>query len=554
MSEASMSSIADLVILSGGWRRRLIAFVAGVSGALALAPVDFLPAMLIPMTVAVWLLDGAAEAKPGALEMQRGFRLRTLRGAFGIGWWWGFGYFVAGLWWLGAAFLVQPDDFAWALPLGVIGLPAALALFPALGFALARLFWAPGASRILALAAGLGFSEWLRGHVLTGFPWNTYGMALGDHLVLAQFAAIGGLYGLTVLAIAIFAAPGLIADRAASHKMSGRFSLPAGFIVACIAFVGLAGFGGLRLVAGRPSATAVKVRIMQPNLAEDDKFNPENRETIIDRYLSLSDRSTDPHHTGLADVNLLVWPESAFPFILSQEPQALAKIGNALPPGLVLVTGAARLETVTARDGRQRADFYNSIQVIMHGGLILDTYDKVHLVPFGEYMPLARWVDRLGIRQFVDVPGGFRRGASHTLLSLPNLPQAVPLICYEAIFPEEVAAAVHAGTGRPGFLVNVTNDAWFGRTAGPYQHFAEARLRTIETGLPMIRAANTGISAIIDPYGRIESQLGLAEEGVVDGTLPKPIAAPPFAHAPVLAGVFAWLIALIGAVLLRRLV
>ena len=551
-----MSSIADLVILSGGWRRRLIAFLAGASGALALAPFNVFLAMFIPMTAAVWLIDGAAESKPAPAKSGRpAFRSTALKNAFGIGWWWGFGYFIAGLWWLGAAFLVQPDDFAWALPLGVIGLPAGLAFFPALGFALARLFWAPGPSRILALAAGLGFSEWLRGHVLTGFPWNAYGMALGDHLLLAQFAAIGGLYGLTVLAIAIFAAPALFADRKAVPGRRLLQRIPAGLVVAALILAGLAGFGAVRLATGKTATIAsVKVRIMQPNLPQDAKFSPENRDTIVNRYLRLSDRSTGPGHTGLADVNLLVWPESAFPFILSDEPQALAKIGNALPAGTVLVTGAARIETTTGADGKPHTDFLNSIQVLMHGGLILDTYDKLHLVPFGEYMPFAGLLDRLGIRQFVDIPGGFRAGMNHTLLSLPGLPMAAPLICYEAIFPEEVAAAVRAGPSRPGFLINVTNDAWFGHTPGPYQHLAEARLRTIEEGLPLIRAANTGISAIIDPYGRIEAQLGLQEDGVVDGALPKKIAPPPFTHAPELAGILAWLSALGASLLLRRFV
>jgi apolipoprotein N-acyltransferase len=552
-----MYSIADWIILSSGWRRRLTAFFAGAFGALALAPFNFLPAMIVPMTIAVWLIDGAAESKAG-VAWRPGFRAAALRNAFGIGWWWGFGYFVAGLWWLGAAFLVQPDEFAWALPLGVIALPAGLAVFPALGFALARLIWAPGASRILALAAGLGFSEWLRGHVLSGFPWNVYGMALGDHLLLAQFAAIGGLYGLTVLAIAIFAAPALIADRKSlplnrSRAPSWRETIPAGLVVALLALAGLAAYGGLRLAGDREAVLAsVKVRIMQPNLSQDAKFSPNNGASILAHYLSLSDRSTGPEHTGLADVNLLVWPESAFPFILAHEPQALARIGNALPPGTVLVTGAARAEESPQRNGSQRTVFFNAMQVLTHGGLILDTYDKVHLVPFGEYLPFGSLFDRLGIRQFVDTPGGFKAGVSHTVLTLPGLPVAVPLICYEAIFPEEVARAVKAGGSRPGFFINVTNDAWFGHTAGPYQHFAEARLRTIEEGLPMVRGGNTGISAIIDPYGRIEATLGLGEEGVVDGLLPKNIPAPPFAHAPVLAGILAWLFALLISLLLRR--
>jgi apolipoprotein N-acyltransferase len=547
-----MSTIADFVILSGGWRRRLIAFVAGACGALALAPFNLMPAMIVPMTVAVWLIDGTAESKSDA-AVRPAFRWTSLRNAFGIGWWWGFGYFVAGLWWLGAAFLVEPDEFAWALPLGVVALPAGLAFFPAFGFAVARLFWAPGVSRILMLAAGLGLSEWLRGHVLTGFPWNPYGMALGAHLVFAQFVAIGGLYSLNVLAIAIFAAPALLADRRLNHGKHSRLAIPMGLGAALLAFVGLAAYGGLRLAAGHPGTLPIKVRVMQPNLSQDAKYGPETRGHVLDHYLALSDRSMGPGHTGLKDVNLLVWPESAFPFVLSREPQALAKIGNALPPGTILVTGAARVDEAPHRDGQQ-AEFFNSIQVLSRGGLILDTYDKVHLVPFGEYLPFAAFFDRLHLRQFVDVPGGFESGASHTILTLPGLPLAVPLICYEAIFPEEVAAAVKVSAIRPGLLINVTNDAWFGRTFGPYQHLEQARLRAIEEGLPMVRAANTGISAIIDPYGRIEARLGLGEGGILDGMLSQPIAPPPFTKAPWLIGFLSWLGAFCAAFILRWLV
>jgi apolipoprotein N-acyltransferase len=543
-----MYRIAEFVVLSGGWRRRLIAFLAGAVGALALAPVDFLPAILVPMTVAVWLIDGVAEAKPGA----RRFPSTSLWNAFGAGWWWGFGYFVAGFWWLGAAFFIEPQDFVWALPLGVFGLPAMLALFPALGFAIARLIWAPGVSRILALAAGLTLSEWLRGHVLTGFPWNDYGMALGDHVILAQFAAIGGLGALNVLTVAIFAAPALLADQ--SPKTGGR-RIPRGLIAAAAALIALALFGVLRLAEiPPPPVAAVKVRLMQPNIAQDAKFSPKNKDEIVAHYLALSDRSTGPEHTGLADVTLLIWPESAFPFILTEDQQALAVIGGALPPGTTLVTGAARVGETPEGSYSRAPGFYNSILVIGRGGVILDTYDKVHLVPFGEYLPMGGLLEKLGLHHFVHIPGGFQKGAVHSLLTLPNLPAAVPLICYEAIFPEEAVPPAFPGTPEPGFMLNVTNDAWFGRTAGPYQHFAQARLLTIEEGLPMLRAANTGISAIVDPYGRILAQLPLEEEGVIDGVLPQKIAPPPFARAPFIAGILAWLAALCASLVLRLFV
>src|SRR5918912_165250 len=186
-----MKALASRVILAWGWRRALLAWLAGAVGALAMPPFGALPALAVSLTVAVWLLDGAAATGRFGVAS-------TPVSAAIAGWWWGFGYFVAGLWWLGSAFLVEADEFAWAIPFGVLGLPALLAFFPAFGFALSRLLWSPGAGRLFALAFGLGLSEWLRGHLFTGFPWNTFGMALGGNLVLGQAASLVGIYGLTL--------------------------------------------------------------------------------------------------------------------------------------------------------------------------------------------------------------------------------------------------------------------------------------------------------------------------------------------------------------------
>jgi apolipoprotein N-acyltransferase len=476
-------------------------------------------------------------------------RSAAVRNAFSAGWWWGFGYFVAGFWWLGAAFLVEPQDFVWAMPLGVLGLPAFLALFPALGFALARLGWSPGPSRILMLAAALGFSEWLREHVLTGFPWNDYGMALGNHLLLAQFAAIGGLPALNVLTVAIFAAPALLADVS-----RGQRRVPIGLLAAGGALIALAAFGAIRLSAPHPrDLPGVNARLMQPNIVEDENFSPAHKDEIVAHYLSLSDRATSPEHTGLADVTLLVWPESAFPFILTEDPPSLAAIGGALPANTTLVTGAARIGIVT-QAGKDYPAYFNSMLAIARGGIILDTYDKVHLVPFGEYLPFESALMHLGLHHFVHIPGGFAPGFSHRLMHLPGLPPVMALICYEAIFPEEALPNDLPPGTEPGFIINVTNDAWFGRTAGPYQHMAQARLLAIEEGLPMLRDANTGVSAVVDPYGRVLHQLGLGQEGVVDSALPQRIAAPPFSRAPFMAGILAWVVTLCASLVLRGIV
>ena len=502
--------IADRVLLAEGWGRALIACAGGAVGALAMPPFGIWPALAISLTLAVWLIDGSIAG--------RRLRFAATAGRAALaGWCWGFGYFVAGLWWLGSAFLVEAAVFAWLLPFGVLGLPALLAFFPAFGFGLAAAFWSPGPSRLLVFALALTASEWLRGHLFTGFPWNAFGMALGQNLALMQTAALVGLWGLTLLATLLLATPALLGTE---ERSGARF----GPVLSAALVLALMGAFGLWRLSGDPvrSVAGVKLRIMQPNLPQDAKFRPSNGGAILRDYLALSDRSTSPETTGLADVNLLVWPESAFPFLLHREPNALAQIAAILPPKAVLVTGAARQGE--GLPGEETGRYFNAIQVVDGDGAITATYDKIHLVPFGEYIPfvLDKTLRAIGLRQFVQLPGGFVPGERRPPLRIAGLPPAAPTICYEAIFPDEVAVE----GPRPGWILNVTNDGWFGDTPGPYQHFAQARLRAVEQGLPLVRAANTGISAVIDPYGRILASLPLGQKGVVDSTLPRAIDAP----------------------------
>jgi apolipoprotein N-acyltransferase len=278
---------------------------------------------------------------------------------------------------------------------------------------------------------------------------------------------------------------------------------------------------------------AARIRIMQPNTPQDDKFKPENKEQILNHYIALSTRRSALAPNGLSDVTHLIWPESPFPFILSRDSAALAQIAQSLRSS-VLVTGSARAETIGGSYPGEirKISYFNSIQTITSSGVISDTYDKVHLVPFGEYLPFSGLLEKLGIRQFVHIPGGFEPGVTRKLLRVSGLPQAFPLICYEAIFPESLLPDLRE---QAGLIINVTNDGWFGPTFGPYQHLAQARLRSIESGLPFLRAANTGISAIIDPYGRIIDQLALGVEGVLDARLPVAAQAPLVSHFPFLA-------------------
>ncbi len=534
-----MLALGDAVARATGWRRRLIALLCGAFGALALAPVGFTPALVVPMMVAVWLLDGCAPVAGRWSRPAAG----TLRRAFEAGWWWGFGYFLAGFWWLGSAFLLDPE-FTWALPLGVLGVPAFLGVFTGVGFALARLAWVPGGARVFALALGLGSSEWARGHVFTGFPWNALGMGLGGTLVTAQGASLVGLDGLTLLTIALFAAP-------ATFRHDGRWrARPALVAAGALALVG--GYGALRLARGTVSdVPGVVVRLMQPGLQPDATFSYARKDEIVADYVALSGRYDAAKRIALADVTMLVWPESAFPFLLDRDPGALATIAAALPARTTLVTGAARDEDVPASDGHpEHSVYYNSIEVIDGRGAVLDRYDKVHLVPFGEYLPFEGVLSALGLRNFVAIPGGFVPGvARRHALSVPGLPPASPLICYEAIFPGAVGAGPTPSGARPRYLLNVTNDGWFGTTAGPSQHFAQVRLRAIEEGLPLIRDAATGVSAIVDPYGRVLDALPLGVAGILDGRLPDAIAPPLDARHGGLMTALVWigtLLCLIG--------
>jgi apolipoprotein N-acyltransferase len=497
------AALAEAVMLSFGWRRRLIALAAGASGALTLAPFGLWPLLVVPMGVALWLIDGVAGLN---------WRARAAH-AFVDGWFWGFGYFVAGLWWLGAAFLVEADRFAWAMPLGVIGLPMVLALFPAAGFALAKLIWSQGLLRLFALGAGLTASEMARATLFTGFPWNAYGQALAENLWIAQMAAHVGLHGLTLLAVILGAAPAALARAVPGPKRRLVGALAAGTLAALLAH------GWWRIPAAPPAMMAgVKLRIMQPNLPQDDKFRPERARDILERYLALSDSATSPGTSGLADVTHLVWPESAFPFLLARTPAALARIGQALPDHVTLITGAARAGAELPGEGRP--PIYNSIHVLNGRGEILGSADKTHLVPFGEYLP-SLFDDALravGLKEFVAIPGGFSAGRERRALLIPGIGEVAPLICYEAIFPGTVSP--DQTRARPVALLNVTNDAWFGATPGPHQHLAQARLRAVEEGLPLIRAANNGISAIVDGYGRRVADLPHGQDGVLDAGLP----------------------------------
>ncbi|WP_316177824.1 MULTISPECIES: apolipoprotein N-acyltransferase [unclassified Bradyrhizobium] len=504
---STIRGLAIGVVLAWGWKRAGIALAAGALSSLAMAPFNAWPVLAITFPVLVWLIDGAAAG-----------RRRGIPAAAFSGFCFGMGYFVPGLYWIGNAFLVDADTFAWLMPFAVLGLPAYLALFPALGFALARLIWTRGSTRILALAVCLTASEWLRGHALTGFPWNTFGYALSQPLALAQATSLIGIWGMTFLAIAIFASPAVLIDGKTWRE---RWRAPA----AAAALLVVMGVFGVIRIGLHPTAFVadLKLRIMQPNLQQDVKFNYGAKADVMRRYLALSDRASGPTATGVRDTNILIWPESAFPFFLTREADAMGQIADLLSPGAVLITGSVRAPDVPRNVPITRA--YNSIYVIDHDGTVLSVYDKLHLVPFGEFLPFQTLLERIGLEQLTRVQGGFIPGTARRNLDVPHAPRVLPLICYEAIFPSDSVPSEE----RPGWIVNLTNDGWFGISTGPHQHLQQAQWRAIEQGLPLVRSANTGISAVIDPVGRIVKQLPLGAEGVLDSALP--VALQPTVYA-----------------------
>ncbi|HUJ03268.1 MAG TPA: apolipoprotein N-acyltransferase, partial [Rhizomicrobium sp.] len=498
----------------------LLALVTGLLSALAFAPFCIFPFLLIAFAMLVLFIDGARRAK------------RPMLGAFAIGWVFGFGHFLAGLYWVGYAFMVNPSAHEWQIPFVAILLPGGLALFPAVAALIASLFWRAGTARILIFTLCYAAAEWLRGHVFTGFPWNIPAYGWGASLGVLQSVALIGAYGLSVLTILFGASLARVTDR---DKRAWR--LP---IAMTIVFALLAITGDIRLaVTPETNVAKVHLRLVQPNVPQDQKYVFKDIARNWRRLIFLSEAQSSegpPTH--------IIWPEAAPPFFLAREPMALDDIAVLTGHNRVLMTGAVR----GMRDD-SGVHFFNSVYIFAHAGELIATYDKFHLVPFGEYLPapIAGLLNDLGITKLVDSPGGFTPGTGPRTYAVPGAPPAGPLICYEILFPNAVVGAT-----RPGWIVNVTDDSWFGPSSGPYQHLLTARVRAIEEGLPVARAANTGISAVIDPLGRIRASLGLDKMGVVDAPLPSALRPTPFAHLGDAGFFVLWIGCLVLAILSLR--
>lgn len=499
-----------------GRNRALMAFALGSLSVLALPPLHILPVLFVTLPGFVWLLDGVE--RPTKATWKPAMRAAAL-----TGWAFGFGYFLFGLYWIGFAFLVEAEKFLWALPFAVTLLPAGLAFFFAAAAAAAKWFWRPGARRLLAFAIALALTEWLRGHILTGFPWNLIGESFSASPNLMQLGSVLGAYGVSLIAILIFISPAACDARQGKQSAFRLASLlvPLGGLAA-LALIWAGGEARLA-AAGTQQPTGTHIRIVQPNIPQTMKWNVENRMAIIGKFIRMSMEPSEAMPGGLTPHSVVVWPESALAVLLAREPYIMSAVARILPEGALLITGSVRGEPAEGgKEGDRLERYYNSLYAINARGEIVGIYDKFHLVPFGEYLPLRHLLSKIGLRQLAKLQGSFDTGPGPVTLSLPGVPDVSPLICYEIIFPGKVVAG--GGATRPAWIVNVTNDAWFGTSPGPYQHLSQARMRAVEQGLPVIRSANTGVSAVIDPYGRVMQSQALNTQGVIDTSLPAPLA------------------------------
>lgn len=500
---SKIEKLSSLMVLTSGWQRLMVAFLVGALSSFSMPPFYLFPILFVTFPIFIWLVDAAySDARQNLIK--------TAFSSFLLGWWFGFGYFVAGLWWIGNALLVEADAFAWALPLAIVILPAMLAIFWGFATVLARILWRENWTRVLTLALSFGLFEYLRGFLFTGFPWNSLGYAAMPLPFTMQSASVIGIYGVTTLCIIIFASPFVAAIENSGKKILWMISVG-------LLFLHL-GYGFVR-ISNNPTQFVenVSLRLVQPNIPQIDKLKREAGDKTVQTYLDLSKKK------GLEKTTHIFWPESAFPFLLTERSDVLAKIAELVPENVQLYTGAARAEPGSG--GNPYGRVYNSIYSINFNGEIVEAADKVHLVPFGEYLPFQRLLETFGFEQLTRLRGGFEAGSSRQLLDAGIAGSILPLICYEIIFSGEM---LDRTTRNSDWILNVTNDAWYGRTPGPYQHHHQSIVRAVELGLPLIRVANSGISAVVDPYGRTIGKLGLYEKSILDSKLPKKAASTYF--------------------------
>jgi apolipoprotein N-acyltransferase len=501
--ETPLCRLAQELAALRGWRRYGLAFLLGACATATLPPIDLTPLLLVAFPGLLWLDEGSAG--PWA--------------SFGLGYAFGFGFFLTGLYWIAGALFVDIASFWWLVPVAVAGLPAALALYVGLALVAAnyavRYLRAPGAARVLAFAITWTVAEWVRGHAFTGLPWNLIGYAWSGgfpgSIMMLQSVAWIGIYGLSFLTVLAAALPALLGTPSLTPISPGRRIGPVIAAGLLILVPGVA--GAIRLHAMPTVHTGIWLRIVQPSIPQTLKWDPATAERNFRLLLNLS------RAAALHPISAVAWPEAATPFLLERDAAHRREIGAVASGRGYVITGALRADPAPGRVAR----VWNSIEALNGDGEIVAHYDKAHLVPFGEYVPFR---DLLPIKKITAGSIDLSTGPGPRTIALPGLPAFAPLICYEVIFP----GAVVDEQARPAWILNVTNDAWYGRSSGPFQHFAIARTRAVEEGLPLVRVANNGVSGVVDPAGRVLGRIDLDTVGYADLPLPAPGAATLYAR------------------------
>jgi apolipoprotein N-acyltransferase len=509
------------------WPARALALGAGLAAGLAFPPFGFLPGILgYAVLLAVLDNDGP----------------NPLRAAFFRGWLFGLGYFAVAVHWITEPFFVDAKEQGWMAPFALVLMAGGLALFWAVGGLVFRALKARGWAASLVFAGVFAGTEWLRGHILTGFPWDLPGETWRAGSPPSQAASVVGAYGLSWITLLLASAPAILVQPVGRRTKAGVLAAGVAILASLYAF----GIGRLQNAAPTPAGAPV-MRLIQADIDQKTKWKADNLDSIITTYARLS---TQP--TGKTP-SVVIWPEGALPAVIDEliapgSPYA-ARLRDLLAPGQTLLMGANRAEP----DARGQLRFFNSLVGFRRedGGLrVTAVYDKHRLVPFGEYMPLGDLARQVGFRSMVHMEDDFTAGADPRPITPWGVPPAQALICYEALFPGFAREAARAAGLRPAWLLNVSNDAWFGVTSGPLQHLNIASYRAIEEGLPMVRVTPTGVTAVIDSYGRIGAgaRLGLGAIGIVEAPLPSALQATPYyLQGDLYFGLMVVLSSLIGA-------
>ncbi|MBP7189991.1 MAG: apolipoprotein N-acyltransferase [Rickettsiaceae bacterium] len=451
-------------------------FVVGLLLSLAFAPFFFFPA-LASITILAHLNKGA----------------ETRLESWIYGFWFGFGFFLSSLYWISIGVSVYSNDFWWAIPIAFFGIPLFMSIFISASCVIS---WHFRNTKFYPLAFAISwvFMEWVRSWLFTGFPWNLAGYSLCIMDQLIQLASIFGIYGLSLIVVFLCSSCILMFDEACRVK---------NFIFICLSIALLLVFGEWRLGKNETKFYDIKLRLVQANIPQYDKWDAQLFWENLESHVNLSKLDT-----GYFYPDIIIWPEAAVTALYNIAPvRNMLESALIFPNGLLITGGVSK---------DKKGKIYSSIYSIDQSGKILFEYHKSHLVPFGEYIPLRSWFP--SIKKLTPGLLDYSPGKRGEVVFLEKLNLKIrPLICYESIFPREVI------TKDADVMINITNDTWYGNSSGPYQHFHIARMRAVENGIPMIRVANSGISAIIDPLGKIVSKTSLFHITALDGYLPEKI-------------------------------